>query len=45
MISLFKYLSLASAFSLVGILTSLAFLLPEVEGYFQESGMKSDNVR
>ena len=40
MISLFKYLALASAFSLVGILTALAFLLPEVEGYFQESGKK-----
>lgn len=40
MISLFKYLGLASAFSLVGILTALAFLLPEVEGYFQESGKK-----
>ena len=44
MISLFKYLSLASAFSLVGILTSLAFLLPEVEGYFQESGMKLKRI-
>lgn len=40
MISLFKYLSLASAFSLVGILTALAFLLPEVEGYLQDSGLK-----
>ena len=44
MISLFKYLSLASAFSLVGILTALAFLLPEVEGYFQESGVKLKRI-
>jgi putative copper resistance protein D len=40
MISLFKYLSLASAFSLVGIFMALAFLLEEVEGYFQDSGAK-----
>lgn len=40
MISIFKFISLASAFSLVGILTAIAFLLPEVEGYFQDSGLK-----
>lgn len=40
MSALFKYLALASAFSLVGILSAIAFLLPEVEGYFQESGRK-----
>ena len=40
MISLFKYLELASAFSIVGILLALAFLLPEVEGYLQESALK-----
>ena len=40
MISLFKFLSLASAFSLVGIFLALAFLLDEIEGYFQGSGTK-----
>jgi cytochrome c oxidase assembly factor CtaG len=40
MISLFKFLSLASAFSLVGIFLALAFLLDEIEGYFQDSGTK-----
>ena len=40
MISLFKFLSLASAFSLVGIFLALAFLLDEIEGYFQGSGIK-----
>ena len=40
MISLFKFLSLASAFSLVGIFLALAFLLDEIEGYFQDSGIK-----
>ena len=40
MISIFKYLELASAFSIVGILTAIAFLLPEVEGYLQESALK-----
>lgn len=40
MISLFKYLELASAFSIVGILLAIAFLLPEVEGYLQESALK-----
>ncbi len=40
MISLFKFLALASAFSLVGILTAIAFLLPEVEGYLQDSALK-----
>lgn len=40
MISIFKYISLASAFSIVGILTALAFLLPEVEGFFRDSGLK-----
>lgn len=38
MISLFKFISLVSAFGLIGIFTSLAFLLPEIEGYFQKSG-------
>jgi putative copper resistance protein D len=40
MISLFKFLALASSFSLVGIFLSLAFLLEEIEGYFQEAGNK-----
>ena len=40
MISLFKLIFLVSAFGLIGILTSLAFLLPEVEGYFEESGKR-----
>ena len=40
MISLFKFLALASAFSLVGILTAIAFMLPEVEGYLQDSALK-----
>ncbi len=40
MISFFKFISLASAFSLVGIFLALAFLLDEIEGYFQESGAK-----
>ncbi len=40
MIALFKFLSLASAFSLVGIFMALAFLLDEIEGFFQESGAK-----
>ena len=44
MISLFKYLSLASAFSLVGILSAMAFLLPEVEGFFKESGLKLKKI-
>lgn len=44
MISLFKYLALASAFSLIGILSAIAFLLPEVEGYFQESGVKLKKI-
>ena len=40
MISIFKFISLASAFSLVGILTAIAFLLPEVEGFYQDSALK-----
>jgi len=40
MISIFKFISLASAFSIVGTLTAIAFLLPEVEGFFQDSGLK-----
>ena len=40
MISLFKFLALASSFSLVGIFLSLAFLLEEIEGYFEEAGNK-----
>jgi len=44
MISLFKYLALASAFSLVGILTAISFLLPEIEGYFQESAIKLKKI-
>ena len=42
--SLFKYLSIASAFSLVGILTALAFLVSEIEGYFQEPGRKLKRI-
>lgn len=40
MTELLKYLNLASAFALIGILSALCFLLPEIEGYFQESGLK-----
>lgn len=40
MISIFKFISLASAFSLVGIFTAIAFLLPEVEGFYQDSALK-----
>lgn len=41
---LFKYLSIASAFSLVGILTALAFLVSEIKGYFQEPGRKLKRI-
>jgi putative copper resistance protein D len=44
MISLFKFLALASSFTLIGIFLALAFLLEEIEGYFQEAGNKLKRI-